>query len=161
MTDDEAIDFAWKVHGALRDWTGKVDTKASFALTFESVAVGLIVNWSTGTGPLVGLEGWALLRYRIGVGLLVFSMLAAAGAVIPRTRWRSLRDEWKTNYIYFGHLRYWGPDSLVRKWQSDDPYHVLARQHVVMARIAWQKHVLLQLSLVGAALGVASVGTTL
>ena len=32
----DATDTAWRIHGALVDWTGKVDTKASFALTIES-----------------------------------------------------------------------------------------------------------------------------
>lgn len=153
MSDNDALDFAWHVHGALRDWTGKVDTKASFALTLELAAVGLIISWSASDGPLGSLAGWAWTRYRIGLGLFVVAVLAATAAVIPLIRWRAVRSEWENNYIYFGHLKYWDPERLVATWKTKSPLLALAKQHIVMAKIAWQKHVLLQISLVSALVG--------
>jgi len=64
------LDTAWRTHDSLRDWTGKVDAKASFALTIESAVLGSTVALSGRSGPLNGLQGYALLSYRIGLALL-------------------------------------------------------------------------------------------
>src|SRR3954454_8490903 len=40
------LDFAWRVHGALDAWTGKVDTKASITLAIESAVLGFVLTLS-------------------------------------------------------------------------------------------------------------------
>jgi hypothetical protein len=34
-----AAETAWRIHGGLLDWTGKIDSKASFVLTVEAAAL--------------------------------------------------------------------------------------------------------------------------
>jgi hypothetical protein len=157
MTDDHALDTAWRTHDALRDWTGKVDAKASFALTIETAVLGASVALSSKDGLLSHLHERALASYRTGLGLLGFAVLAAVGAVIPQVRRRPIKREWRDNFIFFGHLRHWKPDELAAAWVARDVTKVLARQAVAMSKIAWRKHRLLQVSLVAAILGTAAL----
>lgn len=41
-----ALDTAWRIHGALVDWTGKVDSKASFTVGVESAALAGVITLS-------------------------------------------------------------------------------------------------------------------
>lgn len=151
------LDTAWRTHDALRDWTGKVDAKASFALTIESAVLGATVALSGRSGRLGGLHGQGLLAYRVGLLLLAVAALAAVSAVIPQVRRSSTKTESRDSFIFFGHLRHWNADELAGAWASRDPTPVLARQAVVMSKIAWGKHRRLQLSLTAAVLGTASL----
>ena len=148
IVTQDPTDLAWRIHGALTDWTGKVDNKASFALTIESAAIGVVIALSGSGSVLGGLEGGDLCLYRVGVAMLATSIVLAASAVIPRTRWRASREEWSQNFVYFGHLRHWPHDELVNALQNADIMPVMAQQLVVMSEIAWKKHVAVQASLV-------------
>lgn len=153
----DPLDLAWRIHGALTDWTGKVDTKASFALTLESATAGAVIALSGAGGALGSLQGgWPLWSYRVGVAALGLALLFSASAVIPRTRWRALKEEWSSNFVFFGHLRYWSQDELVRALSDADPMPAMAQQLVAMSRIAWWKHVAVQVSIVLAFVGAAA-----
>ena len=56
-TDKDTLDTAWRIHGALVDWTGKVDAKASFAFALESAGLGVIVTLSGRDRLFEKLEG--------------------------------------------------------------------------------------------------------
>jgi hypothetical protein len=154
-----APDIGWRIHDALRDWTGKVDAKASFALTIESAVLAATVALSGKDGRLSALHHDSLLTYRIGIALLGIAALAAVAAVIPQIRSGPTEREWRNNFIFFGHLRHWQPDHLAEAWASSEVLPVLARQAVVMSKIAWRKHRELQLSLSAAVLGTAALVT--
>lgn len=157
MTDQHALDTAWRTHDALRDWTGKVDAKASFALTIESAVLGAIVALSAKSGRLSTLHGGHLLAFRVGVGMLGLAVLAAVGAVIPQIRRGATKSEWSRHFIFFGHVRHWSADDLVVAWRDQQLLPVLAHQAVAMSKIAWRKHRLLQFSLASAVLGTGAV----
>ncbi len=155
-----SIDTAWKIHAALVDWTGKVDTKASFALTLESAALVTVVTLSSTAKPLADLGGMALIAYRVGIALLGLGALCAASVVSPRLRSRAMKRESAENFIYFGHIKDWEPAALATALRQDDVLAVLSRQLVAMSRIAWRKHRQVQWSLISGVTGALIVAAT-
>lgn len=147
-TEAEAIETAWKIHSALADWTGKVDAKASFALAAESAAIVVTVNLST-AGRALGrfTEFGQFAAFFVGVGALLAAAGMAILAVTPRLRRTHLDDEWRSNFIYFGHLKNWDQDQLASALRQYSPLPMLATQLSNMGKIAWRKHRLVQLSL--------------
>jgi hypothetical protein len=152
------IEFAWRVHGALDSWTGKVDTKASVALAIESAMFGFAVTLSRENGPFAGLHGRSEAGYYTGLGLILVAVFFALLVVVPQLNRRKSKKGWKGNMIYFGHLRHWDPDELSKalSGQRDDEGQ-LAQQLVAMAKIAWRKHSLLQISLVVLVIAIADL----
>jgi hypothetical protein len=160
VTDSTPEETAWRIHAAVADWTGKVDTKASFALAIESAIMLALVELSGEGRRLSGLSGsWTLASFWAGVLVLTASLLCVAWVVRPRLRTGHLFQERHENFVYFGHLRYWDVDRLVEALRNDDVLPMLSRQLVRMSRIAWEKHRLLQLSMTGTVLGVALVAS--
>lgn len=143
------VEFAWRVHSALDTWTGKVDTKASIALAIEVAVLGFVITLSEEDRPLAGLSGGDLNLYNIGLVFLVLSVLLSMFVVAPQlSRWKT-RQNWRSNMIYFGHLRFWKPRELAKALSTEQPYEEqLAQQLVQMSKIAWRKHSLLQGSLI-------------
>jgi len=154
---DDSTDSAWKIHSALVDWTGKVDTKASFALTLEAAILSAIVLLTRPQQPISQIASpLGLVVFWLGCALLGGAALAAVSVVIPRTRANQTAQEWPENYVYFGHLRHWNPDDLTQHLRASDSdiLPVLSRQLVNMSKIAWIKHRRVQLSLILAVAGV-------
>ncbi len=149
---EEPLDFAWRVHDALNDWIGKVDFKASVILAVETGAAGLLVPLTASAGILHDLKGSRSGVFYAGLVLLALALLFAVLTVIPQLRrWKSRRggEEWKTNAIYFGHLRHWEVDKLVEHIESRaSETRQLAQQQITMSKIAWRKHSSLQASIV-------------
>ncbi|WP_422744754.1 Pycsar system effector family protein [Micromonospora sp. WMMD754] len=154
MTVPDSTDTAWKIHAALADWTGKVDAKASFALTIESAVLAGAVGLSNSGSRFGNLHGvWPLLTFWVGVGLLAVAVVLAVLVVMPRTRNKNVPTEWPANFIYFGHLQHWSPEPLEQALRDLDPLPMLSRQLVVMSRIACTKHRRVQESLAAALVG--------
>lgn len=143
------LDTAWKIHAAQVDWTGKVDSKASFAFTISSAALAITVALSADGRTFSRLsEPWEQLAFWSGVALVLAGALFALVVVVPRLRHRNVESEAPTNYIYFGHLRLWTAERLVQELTDGDALPVVARQSVIMATIAWRKHLWVQRSIV-------------
>lgn len=153
-SDKDALETAWKIHGALVDWTGKVDAKAAFAFALESAGLTTIVALSA-DGRLFGsLQGaFQQITYYTAAIALVIAAGCAMWVVMPRMRMRHVGREWPDNFIYFGHLRYWDPSDLPQKIKDTDMLPILTKQMVGMSRIAWNKHLLVKISLTFASAG--------
>ena len=54
---EEATETAWRIHGALGEWTGKVDAKASFAFALESAGIATGIALSDESKLFSKLEG--------------------------------------------------------------------------------------------------------
>jgi hypothetical protein len=157
--DEAALGTAWRIHGVLTDWTGKVDAKASFCLAIESAALVTVINLTAENRLFHGLRnGLQVWTFRVGVALLIAAVLCAANVVAPRLRWLATRKEWPNNFVYFGHLRHWSPLALEDKLKTALMLPILSAQLVNMSRIAWRKHVMVQVSLNLGLLGVAFLG---
>lgn len=155
-SDAEAVDFAWKIHAAISDWTGKVDTKASFALTIETAAIVATVSLTADGRIFADLASmWGKVALWAAVACLVAAAVLAIFVVIPRLRRGALDSEAAINFIYFGHVRHWhGPD-LANALITRPLLPVLSTQVVNMSKIAWRKHRLVQISLSLAAIAAA------
>jgi hypothetical protein len=161
MTTDEqkqAIDNAWRIHAALVDWTGKVDSKASFTSALLSGTIIAILALTGGDRRLSHLDGAALVVFWIGMGLLILALVLVVYAVSPKIRQRDVRKEWPNHYIFFGHLKSWPVDALVTALTYRDILPMLAQQLNVMSRTAWRKHQLVRWALIIAGVGAALVG---
>jgi hypothetical protein len=153
--------FAWKVHGALQDWTAKVDTKASIVMTLETALLSGVVAFSRlqTSRPL----GWALL-HNCGLVLLFASIVLAGAVVFPQLSRHNSNKSWQNQFVYFGHLRQWEPAALAEALADREPnvsLRMLSDQLVTMSRIAWGKHILVQWSLLVALAGCIAVGIPL
>lgn len=148
MTSGDPLDTAWKIHAAQIDWTGKVDSKAAFALTIESAVLVGALSLSKADGRFGNIEGfWPLLTFWSGVLLLTTAVILAVWVVAPRTRDKNVPTEWPNNYIYFGHLQHWDPKALEDALRNTDPLPVLSRQLVAMSKILCTKHTLAKWSM--------------
>ncbi|MFE5643258.1 Pycsar system effector family protein [Rhodococcus sp. NPDC056516] len=154
MTEPNPVETAWKIHSALTDWTGKVDTKASFALTIQSALLVGVVTLSSKDRVFEHLSGWAVVWYVIGNCLLVLGVICAVWVVRPRLRSSNLVPESQSNFIYFGHLRELTPDTVQDHLENTPILPVLSKQLVEMSKIAWKKHRMVQASMTLAPFGV-------
>lgn len=143
-----ALDTAWKIHAAQVDWTGKVDTKASFAFALESAAIATTIAltaqgrvFSTFPSPL---EAWLYWIGLVGLGVAAFFALSV---VAPRLRGGMAKKAADENFIYFGHARHWDANDLATALAERDVLQVVTRQITAMAQIAWRKHIWVQWSL--------------
>jgi hypothetical protein len=150
MPDHEPLETAWKIHAALVDWTGKVDSKANFVLAIETAILAGVVQLTGEGRRLADLDGpWANLFFWTGVALVVTALVLASGTVRPHLRndGSKLRREAGENFLYFGHLQYWTPGRLEEELPVADVLPMLSRQLVHMGDIAYRKHLRLQRSM--------------
>ncbi|WP_127572568.1 Pycsar system effector family protein [Georgenia faecalis] len=129
------LENAWRLHDAQMDWTGKVDAKAAFSLTIQSALLAAALSLLNEMDTCIEYVLIAL-----GVLLVMAGVAFAASVVAPRLRHKHVRAETASNFIYFGHARGWSPDALARELRQSDLMDQVARQVVVMADIAWEKH---------------------
>ncbi|MFF1308656.1 Pycsar system effector family protein [Streptomyces sp. NPDC058307] len=156
----DPLETAWKIQAALADSTGKADTKASIALSLQSTVLALLgVLAASGRG--VGARNMAghVLLWTGGCILLCGALLAAA-AVAPNLRLERRGPGPDDDYLFFGHLRHFEPETLEAALRSGSALSALSRQIVVMSEIAWTKHRRVQLSLLLAVTGCAVIGAS-
>jgi len=157
---DRGVDFAWKTHSAISDWTAKVDSKAAITLSLGGVLLGFMITLSSEDRVLADILGWQLIVEYIGLGFTALGVLLAALVVMPRLNRSRTKATWKSNFIYFGHLRRWKSADLKSKLQALDAaqeLELLATQLVSTSKIAWYKHSMLQFSIASLVLGVILV----
>lgn len=158
MPEPDAIGNAWRIHDSIRDWTGKVDSKASFALTIDSALLVAVLALASGHRRLANLDGAALGFFVAGVVGVILAALLSARAVRPQIREAKVSRDWPDNFIFFGHLKFWEQDGLHAALLERDILPVLSRQLIVMSQIAWKKHRWLQWSMNFLIAGAACLG---
>lgn len=156
------MEFAWRVHAAQEAWTAKVDAKASIVLSLETAVLAALFAVQSPRLLLGRLTGWRSMLADIGVGLHLIAVVLAAAAVIPMLgRTRIHRAERTQNAIYFGHLRHWKLEQL-KHWLThltpEEELEQLNRQLIALSRRNWRKHRNLQLAMLAALLGAATIG---
>jgi Family of unknown function (DUF5706) len=157
----DAIELAWRVHGAQEAWTAKVDTKASILFALEGGSLFVILTANSQTGAFHTFGGWPLVLEIIGVAVLFLGTLFSGAAVFPMLGKVSRhRSDHHRHYIYFGHLRHWHHQDLQRKLTlrgGSDEVAMLSLQLIAMSKRNWRKHRLVQVSVLLALLGVTLI----
>jgi hypothetical protein len=153
----DGLDFAWRVHEAVQQWTTNVDQKSSIALVvLTAVGAAAASEVFREGGGLHDTHGAELVVVVAMVALLALAILLALFAVMPSLRHRRARDESPEGLIYFGHLRHRSAEEVAAALAGLDTQEAtrqLARQLATTSRIAWRKHVFLQASLAAFLLG--------
>lgn len=157
------LEFAWRAHQAVQEWTRNVDQKASIVLVFATAIGGVAIRDVVADGGrLADAHGLRLWAVRAMVFLFALSALHALSVVLPQLQRRKTRRAAGDGLIFFGHLRHRTVDDIARELRGlDDDKAIahLARQLHATSEIAWRKHARLQravLSLVLAAAVYAS-----
>jgi hypothetical protein len=158
VSQNDALENAWKIHGAITDWTGKVDSKASIALALETGVTAGVLNLCGGHRRLSHIHGWNMWPFYAGWVLLVVALLFVLSVVRPRLRSRAVEEESASSYVFFGHVRHWTPEELEKVLRENDLLPVLAKQLVDTSAIAWRKHKSLQISMTILPIAVALLG---
>jgi hypothetical protein len=152
-----AAETAWHIHAALLDWTGKVDSKASFVLAAESAMLAGFIGLGTVERRFASSAGqFRLICAWSGFCGLILALLLAVAVVAPRQYRRSSIPRWQDDFIYFGHLRHWSSAQLCRALTTD-PVPILSRNLVAMSKIVWRKHCLMQASILIAAVSLGLI----
>lgn len=141
------VAFAWRVHEALSTWTGRVDTKASIVLTLQVAALGFVIALTDGDKLFASLSEWTQWAFGLGLVLLALGILCALGVVFPQISRRTVKRGSKEGLVFFGHLKHWKPKDLEKRLATltaADMRDALSAQLVVMSKVAWRKHALLQ-----------------
>lgn len=156
------IDFAWRVHVALQEWTKAVDQKASIILVFSAALATLagreVFDVDGGLHDASGTKLWVVRT--MGASFAV-SVLLSISVVLPRLRRGIAKREAPRGLVYFGHLRHRSVEDIerhLRQLDDDEARAQLARQLSATADIAWRKHAQLQAAMVVLILAVASFG---
>lgn len=158
--DAAAIETGWRIHGALCDWTGKVDSKATFLSAIDVAVLAGIVALRGDGHQLADLRGaWQNAAFAAGSSFLVLATFLVLMVVTPQLgKSKLFQSEAEENFIFFGHLKHWDPEQLAAALKDRNPMPTLSRQLVVMSKIAWRKHRLLQASVWFTVLGSLLVG---
>ncbi|MFJ7330931.1 Pycsar system effector family protein [Streptomyces cyaneofuscatus] len=158
-TEEKAVETAWRIHGAVGEWTARVDAKAAFALTLESAAAAGIIALSGSGNIFADLHGWgARSLLWAGSAFILIGAVFAVLVVVPRLRAPRMQDEASGNFVYFGHLMHREATELANSLRrTDTVLPVLSRQLIVMSKIVWRKHRHVQLSLAFFTLGLLLV----
>lgn len=155
------IDFGWRVHQAIQDWTRAVDQKASITLTLAIVLATLAAHEVLGPdGGLYDTAGTKLWVVRMMGAAFTASVILAMSVVVPSLGWRRSKGRPAVGLIYFGDLRLRNSKEIAADLEqlSDSGALVqLATQLQITSRIAWNKHQRLRLSLLSLAVGAASL----
>ncbi|NVK77299.1 hypothetical protein HG542_06445 [Streptomyces morookaense] len=150
----DGVDTAWRIHASLSDWIGRIDSKASFALSIESAALAGVAALTSRGHCFAHLSGfWAVGGFWLGVVLLGLAAVVAVTVVTPRSQAGGEPVSSSGDFIFYGHLRHWSPENLAVRLADDDLLPALSRQLVTISRIAWVKHRRVQQSLLLAVAG--------
>ena len=159
-TPPPGIEFGWRVHAAIQDWTRTVDQKASIILVFSAALATLagreVFSVDGGLNHTSGAKLWVV---RIMGALFAAAALLAISVVLPRLRRRTTRRDADHGLVYFGHLRHRSATDIERHLRDLDDHEALtqlARQLRATSVIAWRKHARLQAAIVALVLAAAS-----
>jgi hypothetical protein len=154
-TDGE-LAKAQKVHDSVASSIGKADTKAGFVATLNTAVLAGVV--ALVRLDQLGTAGWVLVS--LGVALMVGALLCAVAVVLPILRARHTKHG-AGNVLYFGTVRHYTAEELADRLAGEDTAWEMCAQAVVLSRLSWIKHRLLQASMYATIAGACITGLTL
>lgn len=134
------LETAWRIHASHVRWVESVDNKAGFAFAVQSATVTVALFLASSGPPSATATSFGRAAIALGVVAIMAGAALSALVVTPQLRAGSLREESRSDFIYFGHSRLWTAEALQRRLRREDPIPQLSRQIVILAEIAWVKH---------------------
>lgn len=155
MSEQNAIDLAWRMHDSVAAAVDRADTKAGFAAPVETAVAAVVLT-------LLSQAHGSPLAARVLFGL---SLVALAGALVaamlvvtPRLHGPGLTRAGE--FLYFGAVRLLSVSELRRHIDPAaygglvaEPWEAITHQAKRLAEIAWTKHRLVRLSFLAAGAG--------
>jgi hypothetical protein len=154
--DDGELAKAQKVHDSVAGSIGKADAKAGFVATLNTAVLAGVV--ALVQLEQIGTAGRVLVS--LGLALMVAALLCAVAAVLPILRARHTRHG-AGNVLYFGTVRHYSPEELADRLTTEDTAREMCAQAVVLSRLSWIKHRLLQAAMIATLAGATITGLTL
>lgn len=156
-TDDAGhLELSWRVLGEVAGSISKADTKAGFVTGLNTAVLAGVLALT----HLDRLGIAARVFVTIGAVLLVIALMFAVAVVLPILRARKSKHT-SGNFLYFGTVRQHSPAGLLARIASEDTAHTVCAQAVVLSRLSWLKHRLLQVSMLATIAGTNLIGWTL
>lgn len=146
----ESTELAWKMYDKLGEALVRVDNKAWIMVGLGGTTSLVIYNLTKDNAWLATWSGARLVVYICGAAIVAASLLLSLSVVFPRLHHRRhLKDGDRDNFVYFGELKRQDLEHTILLMRSTPSQQltVLARQTRVIAKMAWWKYFLLQLSI--------------
>lgn len=150
------LDLSWRVLGEVAGSIGKADAKAGFVATLNTAVLAGVFTLT----HLDRLGTVARAFVMVGSVLLVIAVMFAVAVVLPVLRSRKSKYT-GGNFLYFGTVRNHSAAGLLARIASEDTAHAVCAQAVVLSRLSWLKHRLLQVSTWATIAGTNLIGWTL
>ncbi|MGZ0147643.1 Pycsar system effector family protein [Kribbella sp. WER1] len=154
--DAGQLELSWRVLGEIAGSIGKADTKAGFVATLNTAVLAGVFTLT----HFDGLGTAARVFVTVGSVALVIALMFAVAVVLPILRARKSKHT-SGNYLYFGTVRNHTAADLLARIDSEDTAHTVCAQAVVLSRLSWLKHRLLQVSMWATIAGTNLIGWTL
>jgi hypothetical protein len=135
---------------------GRADAKAGFVATLNTAVLAGVV--ALVHLDRLGTAGRVLVS--LGVALMVAALLCAVAVVLPILRARHTKHG-SGNVLYFGTVRHYAPEELAERLAGEDTAREMCAQAVVLSRLSWIKHRLLQVAMLATIAGASITGLTL
>ncbi|MFI5710984.1 Pycsar system effector family protein [Kribbella sp. NPDC051620] len=153
---DGELAKAQKVYDSVAGSIGKADAKAGFVATLNTAVLAGVVALV----HLNRLGNAGRVLVALGVALMVAALLCAVAVVLPILRARHTKHG-SGNVLYFGTVRHYTPDELADRLAGEDTAREMCAQAVVLSRLSWIKHRLLQVAMLATIAGATVTGLTL
>jgi hypothetical protein len=153
--DADRLAQSLRVLGEVAGSISKADTKAGFVATLNTAVLAGVFTLT----HLDRLGTAARVVVAIGSVLLVIAVMFAVAVVLPILRAR--KSKHTGNVLYFGTVRHLSPVGLLARIASEDTAYAVCAQAVVLSRLSWLKHRLLQVSMWATIAGTNLIGWTL
>ncbi|MFC9694666.1 Pycsar system effector family protein [Kribbella sp. NPDC056951] len=154
--EDGDLTRAQKVHDLVAGSIGKADAKAGFVATLNTAVLAGVV--ALVQLDHLGTAGRILVS--LGLVLMVAALLCAVAVVLPILRARHTKHG-AGSVLYFGTVRHYTPDELADRLAAEDTVREVCAQSVILSRLSWRKHRLLQASMLATIAGATITGLTL
>jgi hypothetical protein len=147
---------AQKVHDSVAGSIGKADAKAGFVATLNTAVLAGVV--ALVHLDRLGAVGRGLVA--VGVTLMVAALMCAVAVVLPILRARHTKHG-AGSVLYFGTVRHYNSEELADRLAGVDTAREMCAQAVVLSRLSWIKHRLLQVAMLATIAGASITGLTI
>ncbi|TCC10903.1 Pycsar system effector family protein [Kribbella soli] len=151
--DAGRLESSWRVLREIAESIGKADAKAVFVAGLNTAVLAGVLTLDR-LGPA------ARVFVTIGAILLVLALMFAVAVVLPILRARKSKHT-SAGFLDFGTVRHLTAAALLVRIVGEDTAHAVCAQAVLLVRLSWLKHRLLQVSMWATLAGTNLIGWAL